>query len=243
MPQLKTVKMVLIPVLVMFIKKYISITRYKFIAKLATFMKGKSDAFTAMFFVLAIASAVLTMPLILNYIEFYKAIAKFDLSIAEVKLDKSFLERLEVIITFNLTVSNPTGFSGLTVQSISSKLYYENGMHTVPSAPYELRSPRLVQAKYFETTLWKLKNSQTPCSKRLGPHQNVTIPITFYVTPHLQHLASCGTGARFDALDFIMFLDTHKGNINWRLQGVVYLSTFLGAHSIPFEIYAQSTDE
>jgi hypothetical protein len=206
-------------------------------------MKGKSDAFTAMFFVLAIASAVLTMPLILNYIEFYKAITKFDLSVAEVKLDKSLFERLEVIITFNLTASNPTGFSGLTIQSISSKLYYENGVHTVPSAPYELRSPRLVQAKYFETTWWELKNSQTPCSKRLEPYQNATIPITFHVTPHLQHLASCGTVAQVNALDFIMFLDTHKGNINWRLQGVVYLSTFLGAHSVPFEIYAQSTHE
>jgi hypothetical protein len=207
-------------------------------------MKGKSNAFTAMFFVLAIVSAVLTMPLILNYIEFYKAITKFDLSVAEVKLDKSLFERLEVIITFNLTASNPTGFNGLTLHSISSKLYYENehGVHTFFSSPYDLPS-KFVQAKYLGTTWWELKNSQTPCSKHLEPHQNVTIPITFYVTPHLQHLASCGTYARFNALDFIMFLDTHEGNINWRLQGVVYLSTFLGAHSVPFEIYAQSTHE
>jgi len=201
-------------------------------------MKSRSDALTAIFFALTIASIALLVPTVLNYLEFYNAITKFDLRATEVKLDKSLIERLEIIVAFNLTVSNPTGFSGLTVHSISSKLYYENGVHTVPSAPYELRSPRLVQAKYFGTTWWELKNSQSLSSKRLEPYQNATIPITIHISTNVENIADS-----INAINFVSFVESYEGNINFRLESAVHLSTFLGGYTVPFDIYAQGVHD
>ena len=196
-------------------------------------MKSKSDALTAIFFALTIASIALLVPTVVNYLEFYNAIAKFDLSVAEVKLDKSFFERLEVIITFNLTASNPTGFSGLTIQSISSKLYYEDGEHLI----LIYGSRHGIKGSY-KTTWWELKNSQTPCSKRLEPYQNVTIPITIHISTNVENIADST-----NAINFISFIESYGGNINFRLESAVQLSTFLGGYTIPFNIYAQSVHD
>jgi len=196
-------------------------------------MKSKSDALTAIFFALTIASIALLVPTVVNYLEFYNAIAKFDLSVAEVKLDKSFFERLEVIITFNLTASNPTGFSGLTIQSISSKLYYEDGEHLI----LVYGSKHGITGSY-KTTWWELKTSQTPCSKRLEPHQNATIPITIHISTNVENIADS-----VNAINFISFIESYGGNINFRLESAVQLSTFLGGYTIPFDIYVQGAHD
>jgi hypothetical protein len=196
-------------------------------------MKSKSDAVTAIFFALTIASIALLVPTVVNYLEFYSAITKFDLRATEIKLDKLLIERLEVIIAFNLTASNPTGFSGLTIQSISSKLYYEDGEHLIP-----IYGSRHGIKGYYTTTWWELKNSQTPCSKHLEPHQNVTIPITIYINTNVENIADS-----INAINFISFIESYGGNINFTLESAVQLSTFLGGYTIPFNIYAQSAHD
>jgi hypothetical protein len=163
-------------------------------------------------------------------LEFYNAITKFDLRATEAKLDKSLIERLEIIVAFNLTVSNPTGFSGLTVQSISSNLYYEDGEHL--NFIYGARGHGITGS--YKTTWWELKNSQTPCSKRLEPHQNVTIPITIHISTNVENIANS-----INAINFISFIENYEGNINFRLESAVQLSTFLGGYTVPFDIYAQ----
>jgi hypothetical protein len=193
-------------------------------------MKSRSGALTAIFFALTIASIALLVPTVLNYLEFYNAITKFDLRATEAKLDKSLIERLEIIVAFNLTVSNPTGFSGLTVQSISSKLYYEDGEHLIPV--HGARGHGITGS--YKTTWWELENSQTPCSKRLEPHQNVTIPITIHISTNVENIADS-----INAINFMSFIESYEGNINFRLESAVQLSTFLGGYTVPFDIYAQ----
>ena len=86
----------------------------------------KKNLFTLLFTVCAVISLVWTAPEILNYVEFYKVVEKFQIVLDNISVNTTKIYAGEVLVIVEFKVTNPTEFVGLKVSSITCQLRYIN---------------------------------------------------------------------------------------------------------------------
>jgi len=98
-------------------------------------MTTKRTALMAIFLVINMISAVLLVTSTLNYIEFYRALERFTLKLANVNL-LTQENYVKVVITFSMW--NPTSYVGLKLRELSYLLQFASNSDSVYVSSYTL---------------------------------------------------------------------------------------------------------
>jgi len=163
----------------------------------------------AVFFAVTIISAgTLILPL-WNYTQFYSAWYNFSYTIPRVNINTSQLSRQTAQINLTLVATNPTGYSGLQVQSVSCVMSYNGSVHLGAEGP---------------TNSWELTTLSTTKPYSISPNSNTTILFDITISPN------SAPPDQFDAFQqFISYLisQTPGGQIQWSLACSLVLASFL----------------
>jgi len=105
-----------------------------------------------LFAVAAVVSLILVIPEINNYIEFYKGIQNFQILLESITINNTRIDEGQVFIMVNFEATNPSGFVGLTISSVTCQLKYVKdgllqslaGITQTFSPPTEVNPPQSV---------------------------------------------------------------------------------------------------
>jgi hypothetical protein len=171
-------------------------------------MSNKRNIIATVFSVLAVISLILVTFEVLNYVEFYKAVERFQVELENVAIDSSRINEGEILVEVQLKATNPTGFVGLEISSVLCHLTYVKG-----GAPQFLAG---------------LSRALSP-PMAAGPSQATILELDF----DLKHI-----GEENLVRDFIGYLQKNPERIDWIITGRTAIKAYTNIFEIiigPFE--------
>jgi len=168
---------------------------------------------TAVFFAIAVVSVGWVAYPLWNYTRFYMALWNFDYTLSNITVDAS--NPAVVLVRFELLISNPTSYSGLSVNLIRYSLQYKDGEHEIVIGQGK-------GTKIITTNLWDLNEGSFGGGTPIPPEDNRSVSVSFSV--------SSGGGSNSEA--FLVFLRTMPSQVEWSLNCDLVLSSFLGGFDV-----------
>lgn len=169
---------------------------------------------TAVFFAIAVVSVGWVAFPLGNYTRFYLALWNFDYTLSNITLDMS--QPASVQVGFELLVSNPTSYSGLSVSIVRYALQYFDGKHDIVVTT----SPKTT--KIVSTNWWDLKAGTFNPNIPVPSQSNKTITFAFKVNP----------SSDSDSQAFLIFLKTSPLQIVWSLECDLVITSFLAGFGL-----------
>lgn len=87
-------------------------------------MERKKSAISTIFAISTLISLILIIPELLNYIEFYKVVERFRIELENITVNNTKMYEGEILVKVEFEATNPTGFVGLKISSVTCRLKY-----------------------------------------------------------------------------------------------------------------------
>jgi hypothetical protein len=187
------------------------------------------DKPAAVFFAIAVVSVGFSLYPLWNYTRFHIALWNFDYNLISMTINKS--DPTTILLNANISVMNPTDYTGLEVTSISCGVEYVN-----PSQKHQVWDPSIPGhwgGGWVESYVWELKveTFSFPSNVPIGANKNVTIPLTFFIKPGMGTNLEQQNVQQF--MGFLGFPDqTPPKQIEWYLNCHLILSSFLSSFDV-----------
>jgi ABC-type glycerol-3-phosphate transport system substrate-binding protein len=190
----------------------------------------KQDLPQTFFLAITLVSAGLLILPLWNYTKYYNAITDFGYTIPTVALDTSQLKTANLtVVNIPMRITNPTSYSGLTVTDVTCTLQWIGPEHEIY---VQQGSSQFSPWAWVNTTLWNLPPGRVTGEFQVPPNSNTTITIRISITPNTSN-----QNDQQNAYDFIDYLETSPGQIQWYLSCTLGLESFMSG----FQIYNQFT--
>jgi len=164
-----------------------------------------------LFAVSAGISLILVIPEILNYVEFYKAAEDFQITLENVTVNDSKIEDGKVFVNVKFNITNPTGFVGLKVSSVSCHMDYRGG-------------------STYQSLAGKTQVFSPPT--QVNPSQSNIVWINF----DLEY-----KGYEILIRDFIGYLYTNPEKIDWIITGQFILQAYTNSFAVQIGPFQHTT--
>jgi len=177
----------------------------------------KQEISVSIFSVMGIISLVAIIPLSRNYIQLFDSLERMSIEVTQIEIK----ERPSLEVQIHILIDYPGRYRGLTVRSISYKVYFKWVEHEVyvPTGPGE-------GVKKIMTNWWLLNSDTVDYRLTLEP----TTQIPFTISIHILEL--CPNRQR----NFYGFLELNRNkNVTWRIIVGPLFESPLGSFTPIFE--------
>jgi len=156
-------------------------------------------------------SIILVIPDILNYVEFYKVSENFEITLENVTLNDSKIKEGKVFVNVKFNITNPTGFVGLKVSSVTCHMkYIKDGVPRSLAGTTRAFSP----------------------PTQVNPSQSVMVNVDF----DLKY-----KGYEIPIRDFIGYLQKNPEKIDWIITGQFVLLAYTNSFAVQIGPFGHST--